>query len=573
MNMKSNIVLILIFSLLGLSSCSRNNLLTTEKTGLIVNISERVSSGDLSGSKLASSGLQKTNTNQKFEVDFDSNYSLEGILSESGSTTNKKIAATGPVEVTQALPNDTWYRVVAFNSSGIAGSAYYQVGQSVNHGIPLSDGAYDVLIYSLGTTSKADLEAVLLDGTTLSTASFKDLDASKHFMFTTSNATLTNSESKTIDVQLRHRFSLIRANITSLASVGNIKNANITVSNQSGTADIKVNDGVITTKSTDNRTHSLALGSNPLEANGNIILSGNTSTVSLTVTIEVDGKAPVTNTFSNISITPGHRYDLNILIKETTGGGCYLEMEPTSLQTTTAWSLGTNSPTGSVYANAGFQIDILEIDNSLSLMVNGEPIYEGSYTYPNTPSLTRTTNEINFQGWDAIRQHNDVVVNYANGIETYFPANVYFSDGDRWAIQSGSISTQNPNGISSNVNWSYSSVHPIWAYNGVSPSTPMLRLIVDENGNVKLYGSKVPNGPLSEVIPVTNFNTSTLFVPYNSPLDRNINVNGAFKKVTWNKNAINIVNFTMENFGATRISGTGFGRVKADCSEPGAKPL
>lgn len=141
----------------------------------------------------------------------------------------------------------------------------------------------------------------------------------------------------------------------------------------------------------------------------------------------------------------------------------------------------------------GFVLDITNMDNSFNLTVNGTPL---------------TTEEIQFQ---------------ENGTPT--GQNIRFKDGSIWGA----------NGVPQIYQFQY--------YGTVSPATPLVRFVIDENLEVKMYASKEANGPLFEL---------ELF-------------NGnAFNSFTWNSTASN--NFVVSQVvtGATYIYGRVYGTF-TDC--------
>ncbi|KOY52904.1 choice-of-anchor A family protein [Polaribacter dokdonensis] len=141
----------------------------------------------------------------------------------------------------------------------------------------------------------------------------------------------------------------------------------------------------------------------------------------------------------------------------------------------------------------GFVLDITKMDNSFNLTINGTSL---------------TTEEIQFQ---------------QNGTST--GQNIRFKDGALWG----------KNGIPQ-----------IYSYHNnttIDPSTPIVRFVIDENLDVKMYGSKVPNGPLFEL---ELFN------------------NNSFNNFTWNSTTDNNFIVSQEVAGPTYIFGRVYGTFK-DC--------
>ncbi|WP_438973135.1 collagen-binding domain-containing protein [Polaribacter sp.] len=141
----------------------------------------------------------------------------------------------------------------------------------------------------------------------------------------------------------------------------------------------------------------------------------------------------------------------------------------------------------------GFVLDITNMDNSFNLTINGTSL---------------TTEEIQFQ---------------ESGTPT--GQNIRFKDGSIWGS----------NGVPQIYQFQY--------YGTVNPETPLVRFIIDENLEVKMYASKEANGPLFEL---------ELF-------------NGnAFNSFVWNSASAN--NFVVSQVvtGATYIHGRVYGTF-TDC--------
>ena len=147
----------------------------------------------------------------------------------------------------------------------------------------------------------------------------------------------------------------------------------------------------------------------------------------------------------------------------------------------------------------GFVLDVTRMDNSFNLTINGTPL---------------TTQEVQFQ---------------QNG--TITGQNIRFKDGSIWG-QGG--------------------IPQIYQFGGsVNEETPIVRFIIDENLDVKMYASKVANGPLFEL---------ELF-------------NGnSFNNFTWNANSPNNFILSQEVAGPTYINGRIYGTaINCDIDEDGIR--
>jgi len=145
----------------------------------------------------------------------------------------------------------------------------------------------------------------------------------------------------------------------------------------------------------------------------------------------------------------------------------------------------------------GFVLDVTKMDNSFNLTINGTPL---------------TTQEIQFQ-------QN----------ETPTGQNIRFKDGSKWG--KGGLSQ-------------------IYQFgNAINEETPIVKFVIDENLDVKMYASKVANGPLFEL---------ELF-------------NGnSFNTFTWHTNSSNNFILSQVVTGPTYITGRVYGTsINCDINEDG----
>lgn len=145
--------------------------------------------------------------------------------------------------------------------------------------------------------------------------------------------------------------------------------------------------------------------------------------------------------------------------------------------------------------DGGFVFDIYELDNSFNMTINGQAL---------------ATSEIEFQAIESSGQ------------------NIRFADGTIW--EAGGIDD-------------------IWKLVG-DAENPIVRVVIDEVGGIRMYGSKVNNGPLHEL---------ELF-------------NGnSFNTINWNQNANNSITVKQTAIGPTKMRGYGYGKniVPCYCTKPG----
>src|SRR5699024_2402916 len=138
--------------------------------------------------------------------------------------------------------------------------------------------------------------------------------------------------------------------------------------------------------------------------------------------------------------------------------------------------------------NAGMILDIYSLDNSFDLKVNNQSI---------------ASTEIQFDTGSS---------NVAPGAETF---NIRFVDGDLYKYDTPSI----------------------WQITGTTEK-PMIRVEVNPDGEVKLYGSKESGGALYEL---QMYNDATL------------------NNVTWNENGTNTLSLSQDANGWTKLNGKVYG--------------
>lgn len=159
------------------------------------------------------------------------------------------------------------------------------------------------------------------------------------------------------------------------------------------------------------------------------------------------------------------------------------------------WSVNTGDPNPVEQiiqsgTSGGFVLDIFELDNSFNMNINGTQL---------------ATQEIQFQ----------------DGI-TGLPQNIQFVDG---------------------TIWEHGGIPAIWELTGTAEH-PIVRVVIDKNGNVTLYGSKSSGG---ELMKLELFNGNTL------------------NNISWYESTDNIVEVSQIVNELTEISGIGYGRNIIDC--------
>ncbi|GHE39528.1 fimbrillin family protein [Sphingobacterium griseoflavum] len=162
-------------------------------------------------------------------------------------------------------------------------------------------------------------------------------------------------------------------------------------------------------------------------------------------------------TIPGIKINPGKRYTLTLRVDICVNR--------------TAVALNSDGGAVRTYsannANQGFIADFTELDNSFRFQVNGN---------------------------DVIRNANDGELQFSNS--STHPRNIQFTDGTQYGVEHTHI----------------------WYVQGTA-TNPAIRLVIDPNGQVALFGSKESGGALFPLVPMAGFRFAT-------PAELGFNPNG-----------------------------------------------
>lgn len=220
-------------------------------------------------------------------------------------------------------------------------------------------------------------------------------------------------------------------------------------------ADIQFSTGTLTynnelTSGTSVDFSSATLNTSSITSTPTQLISPSTTTAGLYIgAITIDGTTKSLQV-NNVTIIPGHRYELDIVLQNT----CTSKVGFTSFSTA---SNGTNYVYSGTIAETdnGLNLDIYALDNDFSMTVNGTAI---------------STSLIQFQ--------------YSGTVPV--PENVKFADGSYY----GDGTVPELYNLQS------------WYNTGNSPS---VRVAISADGNVYLYGVKATNGTLYPLV-LTNGN-------------------------------------------------------------------
>lgn len=341
-----------------------------------------------------------------------------------------------------------------------------------------------------------------------------------------------------LDVRLKHQFSQVTAYITVDESVPDLVGTRIysvvgaAIAPTFQNATLKASDATLVYGAEVSNGTSLNFGAIPSE--------GTASLQSQTVSVISDGSPAMLNIGSMIinqvtnglslsdfpalgggrvpfRLEPGVRYTLRLEIAApctqvvTGSGGLHI----------------FNGNSGSftfTESDFGAEIDIFSLDNSFNMLINGKPLYIGSYAMDSTGPVLMETNEIQFQGFNSFPH------------DTYFP-NIEFEDGSRWGL---------------------GGVLEIYDMVGTSDK-PSLRIVVNDNG-IAMYGSKRPEGDL---YPLKLINEETVTTGAGSRF-----VRGRFNPdVRWYSDQNNTITVSQIAQGRTYLEGNVRGKKIVPCSQ------
>ncbi|MEJ5145976.1 hypothetical protein [Sphingobacterium sp. MYb388] len=498
--MKYKYFVVLILSGFFLNSCQKDNQTISPDSTAIEAGKGRLKI-NLSGSDYADIKSNKSEI-QNQEIELGSGIkafvSLERI--DRQSTVVKRAANRMATAVEKGLPNETYYGILTYNGNSPSVKTL-QVG-GANQSIDLAPGTHEVILYSRGLKNETTLNTI-----NWGPKGFYDVSAKDGaFMATTKTLQIKAGEETAINATLIHQFSEININVKLPSTVATAVTGSISTS--------KINykpfeNPTVDFQSDGNQNFTLVAAG--ATASGKVIVGGNTPR---DLTLNVGGK---TITVPNVRVIPGERYNLNINLVS--------DNEIIKVPT------GTHTPGESIVlyekdlsSTNGFEIDITDLDNSFAVEVNGKQVFTADIA-SNGIDNQFEYHDMQFQG----RETGELVA-YQNKA---YPANIKFADGSVWGS----------NGVSS-----------IWSMAHTNWNKPTVKLVVDGNGNVKLFASKTAQGELFEVVAVTGEtgrNTSRL----DGSREYSYNVTSQFNTVNWVKSGTNEVKISMISYDTNRFNG------------------
>lgn len=565
-----SIIFILFFALL-VTSCSKDNYGSGGNGIVKINLL-----GTDNGSESLKAGQPQKE--QKMVTDFDSNHELVATLTPVENTSMTKSGTTP-----EQLGSGIVYNVVVYDQTGayVTEKPYIsgQEGNQYQNTISLSAGTYTFVCYSVGSTNATDLPTIdhakSLSAMTIHATGDQDL-----MFFRKDNVTVAATGTTYLNVLLRHKFSSVTVGIGTSV----INKAITAISNQAALmtqyngATLSFNNGSVAFPALPDTVVGGAVltfpstSSDTITSNPRIMCTPATTSARIIIPSMTIGGVPKTNlSVGPFTINPETKYILHLSVTQ-----CYTIVNdpPTVISQSYGPENGTENSLQTITLDqtidAGFELDIYDLDNSFDISLNGQEFYTGTYNDKNDNGvpITRTTHEINFQGWDP----SDVVsvVNYTS-IDgqtgtVYYPPNIKFQDGSKWEVKDDGTGYT---GYNTNI-----PTAPIFMYqNNDNGTVPSIKVIINADGTIEMYGTKVVGGPTLFPLSLVNGETATTMPAANSSNGttnrppNQIVVNGQFNAITWNNSGTNTINIKMLGFGnSTRFYAKAYGRKKVPCS-------
>lgn len=428
--------------------------------------------------KKASSGSNAISSVQTVTGSLTKTSSFEATLTNKSLTTNGGIlrssASTNKAATEERTPlaENIKYKILVYNSEGdyVTEKTYTNSLDNDSEIILDAGQAYTFIAYSVNSTTTVPAVTAQAD---LATASLENVSAD--LMYFKKDVTL-QSGSNNLDVILKHQYSEVTTNLSMATEMTGAITSLLTptITPTHTNANLKLEDGTITYNGSASLENVIfpAVGSGLREVSSTptvLIHPGATDGIFNFGSITIDGETRSNVSVAGLQIIPGQRYNLNLNFKTCTQsvtGGADLNWNYLAVGSGANVN-GTVVPNGGLVtktltapgADYGFVFDILEMDNSFNMEVNG---------------ILLSTQEIQFESGIAIAQKN---VRYSDG-------SVYGGNN----VEGGTI-------------------QQIYDMTG-TVANPLIRVVISRTGEVTMYGSKISGGLLYPlVLTQGSFNT------------------------------------------------------------------
>lgn len=490
---KSNILFIVLC--LWITSCrGTDNAITDENNNngtpfnVIVNLTGTAIEESSVAKTATTGGSEVTATRvQQFVVPFDGMTNATVTLTPERPVfgTQASVNPVAGIPLITELGNNVIYKVVVYKTDGSfvdEKTFTYKVNNTNDQQGFMLDGDKTYTFVAYSVNSTTTVPSVASGTRTLATDKLSGINGD--LMYFSKNMMVSGNGKNYIDVVLKHKFTNITTVIdaTGVGNVSLVNNARISPVGTS--ADMNLSDGSLTYNASGSSVPVLnfkTLGSQKVTSDSNILISNN-------VTNTNPAKLDIGTLI--VGGTPQDNFSINN-IDITPGnkynlvvklGPCRKELYRTDINTANGSSKTLTLPA----SDLGIIFDIYKLDDSFNLTINGIKIAE---------------NEIYFAG--------------SRGI--------YFADGSKY--ESGGIDK-------------------VWFMNG-NASAPVVRVVVNKDGKVSMYGAKASQGRLYPLV----------LVPGNS-----------FNTVKWNTSGNNVIVSQFAGVGSTLINGDAIGIQSIPCT-------
>ncbi|WP_146190975.1 fimbrillin family protein [Sphingobacterium athyrii] len=410
--------------------------------------------------------------------------SFEATLTSQSSATSGNLlrawsgSRAAVVEERTPLAANVKYKVVVYNADGdyVTEKTYTN---SVDNSAEITleaEKTYTFVAYSVNSTATVPAVTAQAD---LANASLDNISAD--LMYFKKDLTVHSGDNN-LDVILKHQYSEVTTNLTMATEMTGAITSLVspTINPTHSNASLKLADGAITyngtTSSTAVQFPLLGAGLRSVTSNPTLLIHpGETNGIFSFGSITIDGETRSNVGVAGLQILPGQRYNLNLNFKtctEPVTGGADLNWNYAASGSGAVVD-GVTQPAGYVVtkdltapgADYGFVFDILQLDNSFNMEINGTKL---------------ATQEIQFESGISIA-----------------PKNIRFADGSEY------------NGANAEGG---ATIPQIYSMTGTA-TNPIIRVVISRSGEVQMYGSKSSGGTLYPlVLTQGNFN----LVPWSS---------------------------------------------------------
>ncbi len=440
-------------------------------------------SASTSNSGITSTGVQQT------VIPFDGETTVTATLvpQVSSSVKSNAQASINPMAaVVQPGPTElvigTKYKVAVYDSNGnFLQEKEFTYKKNETDGFNLNgDQNYTFVAYSVNSTTSSP---TINNGGTLANAKLSAINGD--LMYFKKNMTVSGNGVNNLDVILKHQYSQITTKLDArqVGSISAVNSPAITPANTSADISFATNALTYNTPITGGQPVIFpTLNQQTVTSNATQVIANTTTTGELNIgTVTIDGVSKNNMKISNLKITPGVKYNLNLRF-----GPCRQDINPVPFSVKDGVTQTFTMPA----TDFGFVFDIYRLDNSFNLTING---------------VKMATKEINFQGNDGATR----TVRFADGT-------VYGSDTVPALLRPAKLP----------VNRTYE----IWDLEGTKDA-PLVRVTISKDGKIAMFGSKTSGGAL-EPLELYNGNTFNN-IPWNTTGNNTVTATQSVINITY----------------------------------------